>query len=623
MKWRWMSLLVVLAVSTAATADILYTTYADNNTGALHRYDDEMNLIWQSTNQRSIHRIVVSPLNGNIYAGFDGTDKMVKQFDINTGALIGTTVPTIGGLGSNHVNGLTFGHDWNGDGVPDLWIVTRDSMLVFNGVGTIGSGATTELARWTVADQSSSFYDGTGGSDLVVGPDITGDGISELYVGKGQNNNSYGRINVYDIASSGVGNENLVRVASYAAGSTKDHEAILLGPDYNNDGQLDLLTVSSRTYVLRSYDFVTGTDLGALDEGLTSRYFPLTAAVMPNGSLLVGTRMKTELDPGWVNGAETGGGNLVRLDRVVGQSLAYTPTLLALPPQAGEYRFCDVLYYDAKTASAPVPVPGKKVSLDLDQISWINPDPNEAGGTITCDVWFSTSYPEYLPYADPNILKITDPNDRDTWSLENRNFESYAVKAVDNQPVSSVDLSTITAVPLVYGQTYYWRVDTRDSSDVQSGTTVGPVWLFTADNSAPQVDAGQTIYAYLTDGTVTVQTDATVTDDGRPNPPAAVSLLWELQAGEAASVTINSPTVEDTTITVTATGTYVFVLTADDGELTNLDVVTVNVYEDACAAAKAVPGYTRSAGDINDDCDVDFEDLQIMAGDWLQSTALP
>ena len=101
-----MYLAAALLISSVVPADILYTTYVNTDTGALFRYDDKMNLVWQSTNQRSIHRFVVSPLNGNIYAGLDGTDRMVKQFDVKTGALIGTTVPA-----GDYVNNLVFGHD--------------------------------------------------------------------------------------------------------------------------------------------------------------------------------------------------------------------------------------------------------------------------------------------------------------------------------------------------------------------------------------------------------------------------------------------------------------------------------------------------------------------------------
>lgn len=609
-----------MLVSSVVPADILFTTYINADTGYISRYDDNMNLIWQSTNQRSIHRFVISPLNGNIYAGFDGTDKLVKQFDVNTGALIGITVPTISGLGSNHINNLTFGYDWNGDGVLDLWIVTRDSLLVFNGAGTLGSGATSELARWAIPNTDN--YNGTGGSGIMFGPDITGDGIPELYVGKGQDNNALGRINVFNVAASGVGNENLVRVASYPAGSTRDHEALILGPDFNGDGFLNLMTVSSRTHAFRAYNFTVGTDLGAITHNLSAPFYPLGITVLPNGSLVFGTRFKSSLDPAWTSG-EQQGGNLIRLDRIPGSNPpAYTPTLLLLAPQAGDFRFNFVAYLESKAAYAPVPAPGKKVTLDLDQISWTLPEPNEVGGTITCDVWFSEDYPDYLPFADPNLLKLTDPNDRASWWLENRSFSDYATKVITNQSVNTLDLSAITTLPLTFGQTYYWRVDTRDSSNPEAGTTIGKVWKFTADNSAPQVDAGSTVYTYLTEGTVDVQMTPTVTDDGRPDPPAAYTVLWTLQSGQAENVTINNPATETTTITFTATGTYVFLLTVDDSELTNADTVTVNVYADACLAAKGVPEYARALGDINDDCNVDMTDLGLLAADWLDSTAL-
>lgn len=620
MKLRWMWLMSLLAVSVFVSADILYTDYIDANTGRVFRCDDNMNQLWQSTNQRSIHRFVVSPLNGNIYAGFDGTDKFVRQFDIETGALIGTTVPTIAGLSSNHVNDLAFGYDWNGDGVPDLWIVTRDSLLVFNGAGTVGTGATTELARWTVANEVGQGNNGTGGNAFLFGPDITNDGHSELYVAKGSND-ANGRINVYNVAASAPGS--LVKAATYSASNTRDMDQIILGPDVNADGQLDLLVVSPRNYQIRAYNFATGADLGVIEEGLSGRYFPLAIAVTPDDSFIVGSRFKSELDPGWVSGAETAGGNMIELTHVPASSpIAYTPSLLKVAPQAGEYRFTDILYYDQTAAGAPNPASGKKVALDLAEVSWTNPDPNDVGGVVTCDVWFTLSYPEYLPYADPNLLKIADPNARGNWWAENRNFESYATKVVNNQGVNSLDLSTVTTVPLTYGQTYYWRVDTRDTSNPEAGTTVGQVWLFTADNSAPQADAGETVYTWLTNGTVDVTMAPVISDDGRPNPPGAYTVLWT-EVADDPNVVINTPTAAAASVTITKTGSFTLQLAVNDSELTGADNVTVNVYADACLAAKGVPGYAKDTGDLDDDCDVDMDDFSTMAADWLQSTALP
>lgn len=620
MKWKAVFLMGVLLVSPVVMADILYTVYIDSNTGYLFRADDNMNTIWQSTNQRSIHRFTVSPLNGNIYAGFDNLDRMVKQFDRNTGELIGITVPTISGLASNHCQNLKFGYDWNGDGVPDLWVITRDSLLVFNGAGTVGAGATTELARWTVPDTSGN--NGTGGGAMLFGPDITNDGIPELYVGKGSND-SNGRINVYDLASSAVGNENLVKVATYSASSTRDIEEIIMGPDVNGDGRLDLLVVSARNYQLRAYDYAVGTDLGVIEEGITGRYYPLGVAAMPNGSLLVGSRMKSELDPLWVSGVETVGGNMLRYDPASQTTVVYAPTLLAYWPATTDYRYTYVQYLQPTEVYDPTPEDGQKVTLDLAEVSWTNPEPNIPGGIVTCDVWFSENYPEYLPFSDPNVSDL-DPNIIPWYSQyvrENPNFESYATKVVSNQAVSAMELADATTLPLTFGKRYFWRVDTRDTSNPEAGTTKGKVWTFLADNSAPQVDAGAIIYAYLTDGTVTVTMAPSVSDDGRPDPPGKYTVLWEVTV-EDPDVVINSPTIETTTVTITRTGSFVLRLTVNDGQLSNSDLVTINVYADACQAAHAVPGYSRPAGDINDDCEVDLIDLAQLAADWLESTAL-
>lgn len=138
------------------------------------------------------------------------------------------------------------------------------------------------------------------------------------------------------------------------------------------------------------------------------------------------------------------------------------------------------------------------------------------------------------------------------------------------------------------------------------------------------MDAGVTPqYTYLTDGTVTIQTSPVVSDDGNPVMPGVTTVLWTLQSGVAENVTINSPTAQNTTMTFTAVGDYTLQLTADDGELTNTDTITVVVAPDACAAAKRVPGYPRRPSDINDDCHVNLSDLQLLAADWLFSTALP
>jgi hypothetical protein len=98
-----------------------------------------------------------------------------------------------------------------------------------------------------------------------------------------------------------------------------------------------------------------------------------------------------------------------------------------------------------------------------------------------------------------------------------------------------------------------------------------------------------------------------VSEPDDPNTPDAV---------------IADPTDEDTTITLSAVGEYVLQLEAGDGEYTGSDTVTINVYNDSCEAAQAVPGYEPFLGDVNGDCIFDQLDLDILNEDWLKDNSL-
>jgi hypothetical protein len=51
--------------------------------------------------------------------------------------------------------------------------------------------------------------------------------------------------------------------------------------------------------------------------------------------------------------------------------------------------------------------------------------------------------------------------------------------------------------------------------------------------------------------------------------------------------------------------------------------VEINVYADSCEAAQNNPnGYTAPAGDMNNDCKVDFVDFATLAGAWLEDESL-
>ncbi|MDH3453136.1 MAG: hypothetical protein OEN20_12025, partial [Gammaproteobacteria bacterium] len=96
----------------------------------------------------------------------------------------------------------------------------------------------------------------------------------------------------------------------------------------------------------------------------------------------------------------------------------------------------------------------------------------------------------------------------------------------------------------------------------------------TGTNQAPVVDAGPPSL------TVTLPNDAalngTVTDDGLPIPPGAVATLWSQVSGPA-TVSFGDAGALTTTASFPVDGTYVLRLSADDGEITDFDELTVTV----------------------------------------------
>jgi uncharacterized protein YjiK len=127
-----------------------------------------------------------------------------------------------------------------------------------------------------------------------------------------------------------------------------------------------------------------------------------------------------------------------------------------------------------------------------------------------------------------------------------------------------------------------------------------PPWTSTG-NQAPVVSAGY-------DQTVTLPNaaalDGTVNDDGLPDPPGAVTTLWT-QVGGPGTVSFGDASAVDTSASFSVAGTYVLRLTADDGELTASDEVTVTVVEgggqvtlDVRVASGADDAEERASGSI-------------------------
>ncbi|HDS84726.1 MAG TPA: hypothetical protein ENN97_05975 [Phycisphaerales bacterium] len=126
----------------------------------------------------------------------------------------------------------------------------------------------------------------------------------------------------------------------------------------------------------------------------------------------------------------------------------------------------------------PVPAPYTTVSPSLDVLTWTNPDPNNPGETITCDVYFGAT--------EPNAL------------LPNYGLDLLAAGVTGN---------SVALPPLEQFKTYYWMVNIHDSS-FPDRTVPGFVWVFDTFNAAPVVNAGDDQYVWLNKAVVSTTSDA-------------------------------------------------------------------------------------------------------------------
>lgn len=245
---------------------------------------------------------------------------------------------------------------------------------------------------------------------------------------------------------------------------------------------------------------------------------------------------------------------------------------------------------NTKKAHFPVPADDAVVGTDVTSLSWTNPDPNDGISDIVCDVYLGT-----------------EPNRPDM------------VKVELGANISSVNISQFQGFAGISDETtYYWIVDCTDTGQPEPNNLIpGEAWSFDAlDNDPPAVDAGADQVAWLENGTVTVNLDASVSDDG-----GTPTVLWEqVDDGAPTSPAIASPNAVDTSITITERGDYTFKLTADDGFWQVPDTLRIVVGNDACDASHLDSGEPYPAGDMNEDCIVDLLDLHEFAAAWLNCT---
>ena len=240
----------------------------------------------------------------------------------------------------------------------------------------------------------------------------------------------------------------------------------------------------------------------------------------------------------------------------------------------------------------PVPADGGAVGPGAVELSWTLPDPCVPGEPVPVDVYFTDDWAALYSFTDPAAMRVV-------------NEESVTSVGVQAQPKTR----------------YYWAVDTHlGGVDPNNNPKLGPIFSFYADNLPPKVEAGANAVTWLVDGIMIKNLDGTVTD----TDPTTVqwTVVSEPNDPNNPDAVIADPSAEDTTVTLSALGEYVFELAVSDGEYAGTDTVMINVYNDGCEAAQSLPDYEPSPGDLNGDCIVDELDLAILEEDWLVDTSL-
>lgn len=465
----------LLAVQVARADYILAS--GGNDTGAnggqsIIRYTDDFQIVWERSPvtgaaEPRVSSVEIGPLNGNVYTS-QLNDRIGKHISYADGAYIGRPIPAGGqtdGTGAytapnDNMQDIQFGHDYNGDGVADLWVCRRDTIEVYDGT-TLNrqgnDGVADILGSVQVADSggSSGIQDGSGGFGICFGPDITGDGIGELYAIAGVNAGSGSRINVWDPVT-------LAQVASYVADGTRDNGLIVVGPDVNGDDQQDLWVTDPRNHRIRAYDYATG-ELVADRISLVSAAAPGTAVTLrfptdidygPDGSFLVTTRFAMSLDLDWTGPSDTAGGDLLRIE--------WDPTAeRGLVTLLFEYnrRLDGVAYVARERKRAVNPYPANStVDVPFDAIlSW---QPGQFAGSH--DVYFGTS-PDDVDAADRG-------NPLDVLLSRGQDATTFA-------PDGVID----------FGRTYYWRID-EVNAPPSAAIFKGDVWSFTVEPSVYPIE---------------------------------------------------------------------------------------------------------------------------------------
>jgi len=123
---------------------------------------------------------------------------------------------------------------------------------------------------------------------------------------------------------------------------------------------------------------------------------------------------------------------------------------------------------------------------------------------------------------------------------------------------------------------YVFQLAADDGARTGTDTVTISAAYSNAGNTPPTVNIGNDISAIFHD---TVEVAHTITDDGLPNPPAALALTWSVVSGPGQVRSFMATDRSKSWLRVTAPGTYTLRLTAHDGAVAVSDDLQLTIPE--------------------------------------------
>ncbi|PIQ84557.1 MAG: hypothetical protein COV75_01950, partial [Candidatus Omnitrophica bacterium CG11_big_fil_rev_8_21_14_0_20_63_9] len=131
-----------------------------------------------------------------------------------------------------------------------------------------------------------------------------------------------------------------------------------------------------------------------------------------------------------------------------------------------------------------------------------------------------------------------------------------------------------TSVTIRRTGTYVLTLSAFDGERAGYDAVTVTVTSSSGTNQAPTVNVGLDAAVTLPN---TLALNPTVSDDGKPNPPAALTYNWTKESGPGTVTFSPNATTKNVTASFSASGTYVLKLTVSDSALSASDTLTVTV----------------------------------------------